>query len=135
MKSQPKVLADVNIHFLCFRHFDTSDFMMMIVQGDQKQHIHELQGASGFSLKLMSRMPQRFAFVLINGWWSLYFVLMFYLFVCDYVQKTLMSEKKRFVVPDLADTYFPAAVLEMALSIILQSHQTKTAMLVTNSIL
>lgn len=60
---------------------------------------------------------------------------MFYLFVCDYVQKTLMSEKKRFVVPDLADTYFPAAVLEMALSIILQSHQTKTAMLVTNSIL
>lgn len=55
------------------------------------------------------------------------------LFVCGYVQKTLMSEKNRFIVPDLAD--FPAAVLEMALSIILQSHQTKTAMLVTNSIL
>lgn len=52
MKSQPKVLADVDIHFLCFRHFDTSDFMMMIVQGDQKQHIHELQGASGFSLEV-----------------------------------------------------------------------------------
>lgn len=26
--------------------------MMMIVQGDQKQHIHELQGASGFSLEV-----------------------------------------------------------------------------------
>lgn len=52
MKSQPKVLAVVDIHFLCFRHFDTSDFMMMIVQGDQKQHIHELQGASGFSLEV-----------------------------------------------------------------------------------
>lgn len=126
-------MADVNIHFLCFIHFDTSDFMMMIVQGDQKQHIHELQGASGFSLEVDVQNATEICICFDK--WLMIPVLMFYLFVCDYVQKTLMSEKKRFVVPDLADTYFPAAVLEMALSIILQSHQTKTAMLVTNSIL
>lgn len=81
MKSQPKVLAVVDIHFLCFIHFDASDFMMMIVQGDQKQHIHELQGASGFSLEVDVQNATEIC-ICFDKWLMIPVFCIYILFIC-----------------------------------------------------
>lgn len=81
MKSQPNVLAVVDIHFLCFMHFDTSDVMMMIVQGDQKQHIHELQRASGFSLEVDVQNATEIC-ICFDKWLMIPVFCIYILFIC-----------------------------------------------------